>query len=73
MIKDPSTGKVTDLKKYMEYDAGSTLPYSMQEVESKHLKQILDDKAYIDMPNMTSFNFLDPRQFYFGVRLSFDL
>jgi len=34
---------------------------------------ILDDKAYIDMPNQSSFNFLNPRMVFFGIRTSFDL
>jgi len=35
--------------------------------------KVLEDKAYIDMPNQEWWNFLNPRYFYFGVRLSFDL
>ena len=34
---------------------------------------ILENKAYIDMPNQTSFSFLNPRRFFFGIRTSFDL
>ena len=33
--------------------------------------QVLDDKAYINMPNKTHFTFLNPRNVFFGVRLSF--
>ena len=43
------------------------------EVNNKTMKKILDDKAYIDMPNNTSFNFLNPRQIFFGLNLSFNL
>jgi outer membrane receptor protein involved in Fe transport len=42
------------------------------EVDAGRMQQILDDKAYIDMPNQTSFSFLDPRQIYFGVTLTLD-
>lgn len=35
------------------------------------LKRILETKAYIDMPNLTSFTFLNPRDFKFGIRVSF--
>ncbi len=35
------------------------------------LQQVLDDKAYIDMPNNTSFSFLNPRQIFYGINLSF--
>ena len=33
--------------------------------------QMLEDKAYIDMPNNTSFTFLNPRNVFFGIRLTF--
>jgi outer membrane receptor protein involved in Fe transport len=55
-------------KKYMNYINGG-----WSEVKSGRMQQILDNKAYIDMPNQTSFNFLNPRQFFFGMRLSFKL
>ena len=42
-------------------------------VDGKKMKQIFKDKAYIDMPNQNSFNFLNPRQWFFGMELSFDL
>lgn len=35
--------------------------------------QVVDDKAYIDMPNLQYFTFLNPRSFYWGMRLSIDL
>jgi hypothetical protein len=43
------------------------------EVSGSRMKKILDDKAYIDMPNHTYFNFLDPRRLFFCVRTTFDL
>ena len=43
------------------------------EVDKGRINKVLDDKAYIDMPNQTSFNFLNPRQIFFGIRTSFDL
>ncbi|MDZ7369884.1 MAG: TonB-dependent receptor [candidate division KSB1 bacterium] len=54
--------------RYMEYADNN-----WREVDSKRMKKILDDKAYIDMPNQTSFNFLNPRRFFFGIRTSFNL
>ena len=42
-------------------------------VEDKRINKILEDKAYIDMPNQTSFNFLNPRDIFFGITVSFDL
>ena len=41
------------------------------EVPSDVMKKILNDRAYIDMPNQTSFNFLNPRQVFFAIRVSF--
>ncbi|MDX1429848.1 MAG: hypothetical protein R3282_06155, partial [Rhodothermales bacterium] len=35
------------------------------------VNQVLDDKAYINMPNRTFSTFLYPRNVYFGLRLSF--
>ena len=54
--------------KYMEYKDGA-----WSDVESSRMQKILDDKAYIDMPNNSSFNFLNPRQLFFGINLSFKL
>jgi len=53
--------------KYMQYANGN-----WQEVDQGHMQRILDDKAYIDMPNNSSFDFLNPRQFYYGINLSFN-
>ena len=41
------------------------------EVPTGVMKKILNDRAYIDMPNQTSFNFLNPRQVFFAIRVSF--
>ncbi|MGH7596746.1 MAG: TonB-dependent receptor [bacterium] len=53
--------------KYMNFLNGG-----WSEVESGRMKKVIDDKAYIDMPNQTSFNFLNPRDVYLGIRASFD-
>ena len=52
--------------KYMNYVNGDWL-----EVNSSRMKKILNDRAYIDMPNMTSFNFLNPRRIFLGLRVRF--
>jgi len=57
---DISTGK------YMNYVDGA-----WSEVDSGTMDKVLDEKAYIDNPNQTSFNFLNPRQWFVGVRISF--
>ena len=43
-----------------------------QVVDPGKLQQVMDDKAYIDMPNMETFAFLNPRNVFFGIRLSYD-
>ena len=60
------------------YDNGSGKYYEpsggkWSEVESSRMQKILDDKAYIDMPNNSSFNFLNPRQVFFGINFSFKI
>lgn len=60
---------------YYERSTGRYMNYlnnSWSEVESGKMKKILEDKAYIDMPNQTSFNFLNPRDIFFGLRMSYD-
>ncbi|MBN1782305.1 TonB-dependent receptor [bacterium] len=54
--------------RYMQNTGGEWLP-----VEKNRMHKILDEKAYIDMPNQNSFNFLNPRQWFFGLELSFNL
>ena len=41
--------------------------------DDARVQEVLDTKAYIDMPNFSSFNFLNPRDIFFGINLSFDL
>ncbi|MBI2429579.1 MAG: TonB-dependent receptor [Ignavibacteriales bacterium] len=53
--------------KYMKF-----INNGWSEVDAGTMNKILDEKAYIDMPNQTSFNFLDPRDIYFGLMLSFE-
>jgi len=55
-------------QKYMYYADGS-----WKDVPENTIKKVLEDKAYINMPNQDSFNFLNPRQVFFGLRMSFDL
>ena len=40
------------------------------EVDKARMNKILSDKAYINMPNITSFTFLNPRQIFFGIKVS---
>lgn len=52
--------------KYYQYVNGSLV-----EADKGYVNKVLDDKAYINMPNQRFFNFLDPRTIRFGVRFSF--
>lgn len=61
---------VADEGKYYQYDVAST---SWKVVDDSRLQKALDDKSYIDMPNQDWFNFLNPRDVYFGLRLSVEL
>lgn len=54
-------------KQYMEYANDA-----WQEVDKGKLNKILDDKAYIDMPNQTSFTFLNPRSTFFGISVNYN-
>ncbi len=53
-------------QKYMQYSNGS-----WSEVDYGRLNKILETKAYIDMPNQTYFTFLNPRNIFFGLTLSY--
>ncbi|MBC8181076.1 TonB-dependent receptor [candidate division KSB1 bacterium] len=55
-------------RKYMNYADGN-----WSEVSDNKMKKILDDKAYIDMPNHSYFNFLNPRSIFFGIKASFSI
>jgi outer membrane receptor protein involved in Fe transport len=53
---------------YYRFDLGVYVPE-----DDARVQEVLDSKAYIDMPNFSSFNFLNPRDIFFGINLSFDL
>lgn len=40
------------------------------QADDSFVSQVLDDKAYIDMPGQRSFTFFNPRAFQFGFRIS---
>ena len=56
----------TRTEEYFQYRNGVFLP-----ADEDHVKQVLDDKAYIEMPNHTFFTFLNPRNIYWGIRVRF--
>ncbi len=53
-----------DADKYYQFVNGT-----WQVVDAGRLQQVIDDKAYIDMPNQDTFTFLNPRRVFFGIRL----
>ena len=69
IVNNPNTRALyynTTEKKYYQYDGGSFV-----EANSGYVDRVLDEKAYINMPNQKFFNFLDPRTVRVGVRFSF--
>ncbi len=41
--------------------------------DQSRIDRILADKAYIDMPNLTYFSFLSPRNIFWGIKLTLEL
>ncbi len=69
-VSDPSTiYYVGELEQWMQLNESGV----SEEVSKKEINKLLDDKAYIDNPNIESLMFLNPRNFYFGIKLSYDL
>ncbi len=59
---------------YYEFESDQYIVYrdgTWQQADPKRIDQVLKEKAYIDMPNMRFLTFLDPRDVYFGLRLTF--
>jgi hypothetical protein len=62
-------------RRVLGYDTGTSTYYELRNgawvaADQGFVKQVLDTKAYIDMPNETYRTFLNPRAFILGVRLS---
>jgi len=55
-------------KSYYRFTDAGWLPADPSAVD-----ELIEKKAYIDMPNQTSFTFLNPRDIFIGLNLSFDL
>jgi outer membrane receptor protein involved in Fe transport len=77
-LVNPTSLNPNQVNKAIFYDRASRNYFRVvngewSQVGDGEMQKILDDKAYIDMPNNTSFNFLDPRQIFFGINLSFKL
>jgi hypothetical protein len=59
---------------YWQYIDNPNIPVYQRwtKVDQARMDQINRDKAYINMPNASTFWFLDPRNIHFGLKLSFD-
>ncbi|RKY60189.1 MAG: TonB-dependent receptor [Candidatus Neomarinimicrobiota bacterium] len=69
-LSNPSTRAIYynyNTKEYVKYVDGQ-----WTQVDKKTIDEILDTKAYIDMPNQTYYTFLNPRDIFFGMTFSFD-
>jgi outer membrane receptor protein involved in Fe transport len=58
---------------YWERSTGEWLEYvdsQWRQADQGRVNQALDDRAYIEMPNQGWQTFLDPRQVFFGIRLT---
>lgn len=55
-------------QKYMKYANGQWI-----EEAGSRVDQVLKDKAYIDMPNLDYFTFLNPRNVFFGIKFNIGL
>jgi len=64
---------VEDQGKYFQLDKAFSEGGVWQEVSASRIKKIKDDKAYIFNPCNESFMFFNPRDVFFGVRISYEL
>lgn len=61
---------------YYEGSSGNYWEYNNQQwslVDKARVDKMLEDKSYIDMPNASTFWFLNPRNIFFGIRVSFNI
>ena len=70
-IADPNVNDLyyeASSKRYLRYTASG----DWVDEQKSRVNKILDNKAYIDMPNQKYLTFLNPRDIFFGIKLSFD-
>lgn len=69
-LSDPSERAIyfdAETEEYYQYE----VTQGWHEVDQNYFQQVLDDKAYIDMPNQSFYVFLLPRDIFFGLSLSY--
>ncbi len=59
---------VQDVDGYYRWDAATQTEVQMSQNE---IDELIENKAYIDMPNIRSMSFLNPRQITLGIRIKF--
>jgi len=69
---------VTDIKQAIYFDHSTRGYYeytngNWQPVDQSRIDTILDNKQYIDMPNFSFQTFLNPRDIFWGLKLSFEI
>ena len=72
----PSNPDMTEQRPfYYSRETGNYYEYSEEQgwidADDDELQDVLDSNAYIDMPNIDSMTFLNPRSVFFGIRISF--
>jgi len=59
----------SESRRYYEYYSTT----GWERSDEKKIHKILEDKAYIDMPNLGFFTFLNPRDIFFGLKFNITL
>ena len=72
MYYESTTGKYWWYNAAAENRDGYQVPAGWSLVPQSKINQVLADKAYIEMPEQSTFWFLNPRTFYFGLTFSFN-
>ncbi|MBL7012989.1 MAG: TonB-dependent receptor [Candidatus Marinimicrobia bacterium] len=70
-ISSPSERAIyynAETKTYMQFDSDN----GWANVDSTYYENVINTKAYIDMPNIDHFIFLNPRDYFFGINVSYD-
>ena len=72
----PSTPDQTQQRPfYYSRDTGNYYQFSEDEgwveADQDKLQEVLDTRAYINMPNLRTMTFLNPRSIYWGIKISF--
>ena len=70
-INDPSERAIyydNNTQQYYQW----TSTDSWQDVNQGYLDKVIKNKQYIDMPNQSYYVFLNPRDIFFGINISYD-